>query len=101
MSCLAFTQRAVINGGSEPLFQLRFAEQAETFHAKLFILIAPGFELIHLVGFWNAVHIAPGEIAIDLMLLDALHEQGLGFLGQGEAFPRIILSKLFFDFLLP
>ena len=100
MSRLAFAQRAVINGGSESLFQLGFAEQAEAFHAKLFILIAPGFELIHLVGLWNAVHIAPGEIAIDLVLLNALHEQGFRFLGKGKAFPRIVLSQLFFDFLL-
>jgi hypothetical protein len=41
------------------------------------------------------------KITIDLVLRDALLQQGFGFLGQGEAFHRIGLSKLVFDLLLP
>ena len=86
MPRIAFAQRAMINCGAQPLFQLGFTKQAQTFHAKRFIFVAPGLELFHLMGFWNGMHIAPGEIAIDLVLLDALLQQGFGFLGEGEAF---------------
>ena len=102
MPRLAFAQRPMINRGAQPLFQLGFAEQAEAFHAKLFILIAPGLEFIHLVGFWNGMHIAPGEIAIDFVLLDALLQQGLRIPRRGRSISRHrTFPKLVFNFCCP
>ena len=92
MPRFAFAQRPMINRGTQPLFQLGFGKQAKALHAKRFIFVAPGLEFFHLMGFWNGMHIAPGEIAIDLVLFDALLQQGFGFLGKGEAFQGISLA---------
>ena len=53
------------------------------------------------MGFWDAMQIAPGEIAIDLVLLDALlSSRALASSAIAKHFTRIRLAKLAFDFSL-
>jgi len=78
------------------LFQLRFGQQCVAAVAQRLVFVLPFLEMIELMRLGNAMHIAPGEIAIDLVLRDALFDQALGLLRHVEATLGVGLGHLCF-----